>query len=91
MVLGMSGSEIWNKENLEKIAKEGYQNCYAAFACINLIVDAAGPISWELFRKPQGANSKKEKIEDHGLLNLIKRPNPDDGWAAFIKNTFNGQ
>lgn len=87
MMTGLAGSPIWTNEDLAKLAKEGYENCFAVFACIKQIVDAAGGIPWNLFKRPQGPNSKKEKIEDHGLLNLMKRPNPQNGGSAFTKTT----
>ena len=87
MLTGLSGSPIWNTEDLERLAKEGYQNCFAVFACVKQIVDAAGAIPWDLFRKPTGPTGKKEKVENHALNTLMKRPNPQDGGAAFIKNT----
>lgn len=87
MILMLKGSPAWTSEDLSKLAKEGYQNCYAVYACVKQIVDAAGGIPWNLFKKPMSKGAKKEKIEEHGLLNIMKRPNPEDGGAAFIKNT----
>jgi len=87
MLMGLAGSPIWTDQDLAKLAKEGYINCYAVYACVKQIVDAAGGIPWNLFRKPISKDSKKEKLEEHALLNLIQRPNPQDGGAAFRKNT----
>jgi len=87
MLMFLSGSPVWSSEDLIKLAKEGYINCYAIYACVKQIVDASGGIPWNLFKRPMSKGAKKEKIEDHGLLNLLKRPNPQDGGAAFTKNT----
>ncbi len=87
MMLTLGGSPVWTKEDLARLAKEGYQNCYAVFACVKQIVDAAGGIPWTLFRKPISRDGKKEKLEDHSLLDVLQRPNPQDGGAAFKKNT----
>ena len=87
MIMFLSRSPIWSSEDIIKITKEGYINCYAVFACVGRIVDAAGGIPWNLFKRPISKGAKKEKIEEHGLLNMMKRPNPQDGGAAFIKNT----
>lgn len=87
MMMGLGASPIWTDTDLARLAKEGYVNCYAVFACVKQIVDAAGGIPWNLFRKPISRDAKKEKLEEHGLLNLITRPNPQDGGAAFRKNT----
>ncbi len=87
MMMNLGGNPIWTDEDLAKLAKEGYQNCYAVYACVKQIVDAAGAIPWNLFRKPSSSDGKKEKVEEHGLLNMLQRPNPQEGGAAFKKNT----
>lgn len=87
MVMLLGGSPIWSSEDIIKITKEGYINCHVVYACVKQIVDAAGRIPWDLFKRPISEGSKKEKIEDHGLLNLMRKPNPQDGGTAFIKNT----
>ena len=87
MLMGLAGSPIWTDEDLARLAKEGYINCYAVYACVKQIVDAAGGIPWNVFRRPISQGAKKEKLEEHALLNLMQRPNPQDGGAAFRKNT----
>ncbi len=87
MMMGLGGSPIWTDQDLARLAKEGYINCYAVYACVKQIVDAAGGIPWNVFRRPISRDSKKEKLEEHALLNLMQRPNPQDGGAAFRKNT----
>lgn len=87
MLMSFGGSPVWSREDLAKLAKEGYVNCYAVFACVKQIVDAAGGIPWNVFRIPQGTDAKKEKLGDHGLLNIMNRPNPYSGGAAFRKST----
>lgn len=87
MMMGLGASPVWNDEDLAKLAKEGYQNCFAVYACVKMVVDAAGGIPWNVFRRPISKGAKKEKIEDHGLRTMMRRPNPYDGGSAFIKNT----
>lgn len=87
MLMMLGASPVWTGDDLAKLAKEGYQNCYAVYACVRKIVEAAGGIPWNLFRRPISKDSKKEKVEDHEILDRMKRPNPQDGGAAFIKNT----
>lgn len=86
MMLMLGSSPLWTTKDLAKLAKAGYQNCYAVYACVKQIVDTAGGISWNLFRRPISSTGKKEKLEEHSLLDLMRRPNPQDGGAAFIKN-----
>lgn len=86
MMMMLSGSPLWTKKDLAKLAEAGYQNCYAVFACVKKIVDAAGGIPWQLFKRPMSQGGKKEEIEQSPLLDLMKRPNPQDGGASFTKN-----
>lgn len=86
MMLGLGQSPVWTKADVAKLIEAGYQNCYVIFACVKQIVDAAGGIPWDLFRIPMGEGTKKQKIEQHELLNRMKRPNPQEGGASFIKN-----
>lgn len=86
MMLMLGDSPLWTKKDLAKLAKAGYQNCYAVYACVKQIVDAAGGIPWNLFQRPISSTGKREKLEEHPLLDLMRRPNPQDGGAAFVKN-----
>jgi HK97 family phage portal protein len=86
MMMMLSGSPAWTKTDLAKLTKAGYQNCYAVYACVKQIVDAAGGIPWVLFKRPMSQGGKREKLDEHALLNLMRRPNPQDGGAAFVKN-----
>jgi len=86
MMMMLGDNPAWTDQELAKLMKAGYQNCYAVYACVKQIVDAAGGIPWNLFKRPTSASGKKEKIDEHPLLDLMRRPNPQDGGAAFIKN-----
>ena len=77
---------IWTKKDLARLAKAGYQECSTVYSCVNLIVESAAMVPWMLFKKPQSKDSKREKIEEHPLLNTLHRPNPQEGGAAFEKN-----
>jgi len=86
MMLMLGTSPLWTKKDLAKLAKAGYQNCYAVYACVKQIVEAAGGIPWNLFRRPISSTGKREKLEEHPLLDRMRRPNPQEGGAAFTKN-----
>lgn len=86
LLMMLGSNPMWTTKDIAKLAEAGYQNCSTAYACVNLIVEAAAGVPWMLFRKPVSSNGKKEKIEEHDLLTRLHRPNPQDGGAAFIKN-----
>lgn len=87
LLMMLGNNPVWTKKDIAKLAKAGYQNCCTVYACVNLIVEAAAMVPWMLFRKPISKDSKREKIEEHDLLNRLHRPNPQEGGAAFTRNT----
>jgi len=78
------GQPIRSTFNYEGFAKEGYQNNVIAFRAIKGIADAAKNIKWLLFQKTLGGD--KIEIDNHPLIDLLKRPNPMQGHAPFIEN-----
>ena len=87
LVTTLGSNPLWTKKDIAKLAEAGYMNCAAVYACVTQIVEAAAMVPWTLYRKPTSKDSKKEEIEEHDLLNRLHRPNPQEGGAAFIKNT----
>lgn len=79
---GVSGA-VWSDENFENFAKEAFLRCVVANRCIREISDAVGSVPWGVFE----LNRKGEKvpIQNHPIEKLLKRPNPEQGWSAFIQ------
>jgi HK97 family phage portal protein len=50
-------------------SKEAYQRNIVAFRCIQLIASSAASVPWLLYRD-------KDEIEEHEILNLLRKPNP---------------
>jgi len=81
-IIQLARRAIWSPVNYESLAKEGYgQNVYV-FACVRQIAMAASGINWVLYQK---GKSLKE-IENHPLIDLLQRPNPDQGFSRFLEN-----
>lgn len=74
----------WTPVNYEKYAKEGYQQNVYVYSCIRAISMACAGIPWLLFNKTKGGELKE--IENHELLDLIARPNPQQGSAKFVES-----
>lgn len=87
IILTTLGSAIWTKKDIAKFTEAGYMNCCTVFACVREITDAAAGIPWILSKKAMSKTTKKERIEDHKLLDIMTRPNPRDSGVAFIRNT----
>jgi len=58
---------------------EGYQKNVVVYRCVNEIAASLGSLKWTL------KDSNDEEIENHPLLDLLQRPNPMQGGAAFIQ------
>lgn len=68
--------------NYEAAANEGYRKSVTVFRAINLVANSAAGIDWELYRKSRG---DKQEVLEHPLLDLLQKPNPMQGGAAFMK------
>lgn len=77
---------VWKPQRFEQFSKEGYQGNVTVFACINEISTAVSGIPWDLFRKAKGKKGRREKIEDHRLIDLLNRPNPLQGRGSFFES-----
>jgi len=83
-VLYALGSKIlWTPKDYANLAKAGYQSCMDAYACIKLIAETTAQIPWILYQKQR--DGSLQEVEEHELLNLMKRPNPQDGGVKFIE------
>ena len=66
-------------------AAEGYRKNATVYACVSAIQKAVGAVEWQLVRRRGGRNIE---VDEHPLLRLLNRPNPETGgaqfWAAHI-------
>ncbi len=77
---------IAKKSRYDSLAREGYMQNSVVHACIREISHAAASVPWSLFHRM--ADGGKEKIGEHPLLKLIKRPNPFQGQFEFLEACF---
>ena len=73
---------VWMPKDYANFAKQGYQACVDAYACIDLRARSIAGIPLLLYKVD--ANGKKTEVDDHPIVSLLKRPNPEQGFAAFI-------
>ena len=89
-ILSLFGNNpAWTRKDYAKLTEAGFMNCITVYACVSLIARSVARLPWILYRKPMqssGPKSKLEKIEDHQLIELLHKPNPKEGQAAFIEN-----
>lgn len=80
IVMNTVGSPVWTKRDYEQLAREGYLWNVTVFACTRFIADCVAGINWSVYKD----KTKKKKLENHKLLDLLSRPNPYQVWDDFI-------
>jgi len=83
----LGNNPIWTKKEIARLTEAGYQNCSTVYSCVNERAGGAAGIPWVLYRKTISKDTRKEKIDEHPLIDLIRRPNPQEGQSAFIMKT----
>lgn len=83
--IGFLGQPAWTPRNYDVLAEESYQKNAVAYRAIAEIGKCASSVPFQLFR---GSGEKRIEIEDHPLLNLLRRPNPLQSQTAFIQALF---
>ena len=87
ILMTMLGSNpLWTKKDISRLTKAGYQNCSTVYACVTERAGGAAGVPWELFRRPAAKGAKRDKVEEHPLLDRMRRPNPREGGSAFIES-----
>jgi len=75
---------LWAPRDYQTFSREGYQQNPWVYACITEIARGIAGIPWRLYRGSGGRDALRE-IEDHPLLRLLRRPNPEQGYAAWAE------
>ena len=75
---------IFMPKNYTAFARQGYQACVDVFACVDWIARAISGIPLLLYTKPRIKGGERKEVENHPVLDLLRRPNPGQGQAAFI-------
>lgn len=70
---------VWTPRDYESLARESYLRNAISYRCVKLIASSASSVSWLL----SGRGDKE--IAQHPLLDLLDRPGPGIGGAAFIE------
>jgi len=80
-------SEVqWTPKTFKAFAEEGYKMNPHVYACINQIAKNFSCVPWYLIKKKKTKNGKDEEIESHPLIELMDRPNPNQGGVRFREN-----
>lgn len=71
---------LWSAHTYQVLANSGYIKCTIAFRCIRQRAEAIGALKWKIKNKRTG-----EVVENHPLLDLLKRPNPAQAQSVFFE------
>lgn len=73
---------VWTPVRFDKLAKEGYEQAAWVYACVNVQTRQTRYLEPLLYqRTPDG----DEEIDDHPLLDLLRRPNDEMSLGAFAE------
>lgn len=73
------GKPVWTPRDYESFAREGYIKQVIAYRCIRTIATSASCVPWMLF------DGDREITDNHPLLNLWSRPNPQMAASEFVE------
>lgn len=76
------GQPVLSRRDYKAFAEEGYRKNVVAFKAINEVSRAVASIPWMLFA---GSEDQSDPIDQHPLLELLKRPNPLQARSEFIE------
>jgi HK97 family phage portal protein len=83
-----TSSPIWMDRTYERFSDEAYIKNVIANRAINLISHAADSINPKLFFT---RNSHKRVINDHKILELLRRPNPSQSGREFLETIYSNR
>lgn len=76
------GKPKWTPRRYDALAEEGYRKNVIAWRCISEVARASASIPWLLY------DEAHQELEQHPLLELLKKPNPLQGTAQFMESVF---
>jgi HK97 family phage portal protein len=75
------GQAVWTDRRYDRIADEAYVRNAVAYRCVKLISSNAAAVPWLL-------HNRKTEVEDHELLDLLKKPAPMHSGATLFEAFF---
>lgn len=86
IVAMMSPSQpVWTPRRYDRFAEEGYQKNVWVYACVSEIAKALSGLDLVLYRVPKSSGARVRELDAHPLLDLLARPNAEQGMASFVR------
>lgn len=80
LIPGGTGA-VWKPRRYDVFAKEAYLTNVVAFRCVDEISKAVESVEWKILQKKK--DGSKEEINDHPIIDLMYRPNPEQTWGEL--------
>lgn len=80
-----AGQPRFTPREYGQLALEGFQKNVIAYRAIRLVSQNAAAVPWILFK---GRGKRRREVEEHPLLDLLHRPNPQQGGAALFESLY---
>lgn len=77
----MLNRPVWSARDFEKLGREGYQQNPVVARCVQLVAEGVANIPWAVY---QGKGDKKTELEEHPLIEFMRRPNPDQDGISLL-------
>lgn len=77
------GKPRWTPRRYDFLAEEGYRKNVVAWRCITEVARACSSIPWIL------KDADKNELDQHPILDLLKKPNPLQSGTQFLESVFN--
>lgn len=75
------GRATWTPRQYDHLSREGFQKNVIAYKAVSAVARGVARVPWVLMGGAKG----DVEVEDHPLLDLLKRPNPLQGGAALFE------
>lgn len=82
----MPGQAVWMDRNYSQFAQEAYARNVIAYRAIELVAQAASSVPLDLVQVT--ARGGRREVNGHGMLRLLKRPNPQQSYAEFFHDLY---
>jgi len=69
----------------DRLSDEGYRKNIIVYRCIKLISQNASAVPFIVY---QGSGADKKELSEHPLIDLLKRPNPNQGGMEFFESLY---
>ncbi len=79
------GEAKFTPRQYDALADEGYRKNAIVYRCIRLVTQNAAAVPWVLY---EGHGRDRHRVDDHALLQLLNRPNPQQGGVEWREALF---